>query len=175
MLFCKEEKIKIASLDDAPAITNLLNSAYRGESSRKGWTTEANIIAGDQRTTVEEIRGLINPPSSVFLIYSEKITEGCVNLQQRDNKLYLGLFSVNPERQGKGIGKKLLHASEKYAVSLGCDMIFMTVIDIREELINWYKKHGYVDTGARKRFEEDGVSGKHLQKLQFMVLEKNLH
>jgi len=84
------------------------------------------------------------------------------------------MFSVNPELQGGGIGKKLLHAAEEYASHVGCSIIYMTVITAREELINWYMRHGYVDTGERKPFEEDGVTGKHLQQLEFMVLEKRL-
>ena len=166
-----DDHIRMAGIDDVPAIIALLNKAYRGDASKKGWTTEANLIAGDQRTNQDEVTALIH--SSVYLIYIDAaIIEGCVNLQQHDNKIYLGMLSVNPELQGSGIGKKLLQASEEYALSKGCNSIYMTVIDVREELIHWYKRHGYADTGERKPFEEDGISGKHLQKLQFMVLEK---
>lgn len=170
-----DSNIKIASVADAGQITALLNLAYRGEASRKGWTTEANIIAGDRRTTVKEIETLIQKSNSTFLIYNvDKKIEACVNLQQQDQKIYLGMLSVNPELQGSGIGKKLLAAAEEFAVSKKCSSIYMTVIDVRKELIDWYKRHGYVDSGIRKPFEEDGVSGKHLQPLQFMVLEKKL-
>lgn len=82
------------------------------------------------------------------------------------------MFSVSPASQGGGIGKKLLLAAEDHAREVDCSMIYMTVISVRTELIDWYKRNGYVDTGERKPFTEDGLTGKHLQKLEFAVLEK---
>ena len=99
---------------------------------------------------------------------------GCVNLQQHDNKIYLGMLSVNPLMQNAGIGKQLLYAAEEYTTATNCSSIYMTVITVREELKNWYKRHGYADTGERKPFTEDGITGKHLQPLGFMVLEKKV-
>jgi len=57
---------------------------------------------------------------------------------------------------------------------LNCRSIYMTVITVRTELVSWYQRHGYADTGERKPFLEDGLTGKHLQPLEFMVLEKPL-
>ena len=76
--------------------------------------------------------------------------------------------------QKAGIGKQLLAAADEYALQQNCSSIYMTVITQRTELINWYNRHGYSDTGERKPFIEDDETGKHLQKLEFMVLEKNL-
>lgn len=169
-------KISFATIADITAVKELLNNAYRGESSKHGWTTEANLIAGDTRTTEGLIRQVLEQAGSVFLIYKdeEKII-GCVNLQQHESRLYLGMFSVSPQLQGAGIGKQLLQAAEDYALHIHCIAIYMSVISLRTELIDWYKRHGYVDTGERKPFSEDGVTGKHLQPLEFMILEKALH
>lgn len=169
-------RISIATLQHIPALLQLLNSAYRGEASKKGWTSEAHLIAGDTRSDEAGIREVIQQPGSIMLQYidEEKGLIGCVNLQQHEQKMYLGMFSVSPVMQGKGIGKKLLQAAEHHAKAAGCQSVYMTVISVREELVNWYKRHGYVDTGKRKPFEEDGVSGRHLQQLEFMVLEKYL-
>ncbi len=171
-----DKHISIATETDIPALVSLLNSAYRGEESKKGWTSEAHLIAGEIRSDEASIKEIMQGPGSVLLKYTgkEKGLIGCVNLQQHGNKIYLGMFSVSPLLQDGGTGKKILLASEEYAESIGCSSIYMTVITVREELINWYKRHGYVDTGERKPFEEDGVTGKHLQQLEFMVLEKNL-
>ena len=79
-----------------------------------------------------------------------------------------------PHLQGGGIGKQLLFAAEEYAKHHLFYSIYMTVISVRTELIDWYKRHGYLDTGKRKAFREDGLTGKHLQPLEFMVLEKKL-
>jgi len=167
--------ITTATIADIPAIEDLLNLAYRGEIASRTWTSEAHLIAGDKRTNAEELKKIINMPGSVILKYGESnAIDGCVNLQQHGNKIYLGMLSVSPFKQGAGIGKKLLKAAEEHAKKVGCISIYMTVISIRHELIDWYKRHGYVDKGERKKFIEDAVSGKHLQPLEFMVMEKSL-
>lgn len=164
----------IAGIADIPAIVSLLNSAYRGEGSKKGWTTEAHLIAGDSRTNENAVKEVIGKEGSVLLKYTNEQNDiiGCVNLQQHGNRIYLGMFAVSPQLQGGGIGKKLLQAAEEYSREAGASSIFMTVISVRTELVDWYKRHGYADTGERRSFEEDGVSGKHLQELEFIVLEK---
>jgi ribosomal protein S18 acetylase RimI-like enzyme len=172
----QNKKISFAGTADISALKDLLNDAYRGEASKQGWTTEANLIAGDTRTNDEMISGVLEQSGSVILLYKEegKII-GCVNLQQHDSRLYLGMFSVSPQLQGAGIGKQLLQAAEEYALHINCKAIYMSVISVRTELIDWYKRHGYADTGERKPFAEDGITGKHLQPLEFMILEKPLH
>jgi len=168
--------IHTATVTDAAAITRLLNSAYRGESSKQGWTTEAHLIAGEVRSDEASVQEVMRKPGSVFLKYTadEDSLTGCVNLQLHGDKIYLGMFSVSPQVQGEGIGKQLLLAAEEYAKQQHCHIIYMTVISLRTELINWYIRHGYKDTGERKAFEEDGKTGKHLQPLEFMVLEKRI-
>lgn len=166
--------ITTATLADIPALLHLLNSAYRGETSKQGWTTEADLIAGEQRTDAASLQKVLEQTDSVVLKVENDASEiiGCVNLQKHNEKLYLGMLSVSPALQGAGIGKELLHAAEVHAVKAGCSKIYMSVISVRTELIDWYKRHGYVETGERKAFEEDGISGKHLQQLEFLVLEK---
>ena len=168
--------ITIADIADIPAITFLLNKAYRGENSKQGWTTEADLIAGDVRTDENNIQEVMRQTGSVFLKYTNDGLEitGCVNLQQHGDKIYLGMFSVSPQLQGRGIGKQLLKAAEEYTLHLQCSSIYMNVISVRTELIEWYKRHGYIDTGERKPFTEDGLTGKHLQAMEFMVLKKSL-
>ncbi len=168
--------IAIAAIADIPPITNLLNNAYRGENSKQGWTTEADLIAGDVRTDENNVQEIMQQTGSVFLKFTddEQQITGCVNLQQHGNKIYLGMFCVMPRLQGRGIGKQLLKAAEEYTLHLQCSSIYMTVISVRTELINWYKRHGYADTGERKPFTEDSLTGKHLQAMEFMVLEKSL-
>ncbi len=168
--------ITISTIADIAAITDLLNKAYRGETSKLGWTTEADHIAGNIRTDENMLQKVMQQSGSVFLKYinEEKQIKGCVNLQQQGAKVYLGMFSVSPQIQGRGIGKQLLIAAEEYAKHLQCRVIYMSVISVRTELINWYKRHGYIDTGERKSFIEDGLTGKHLQPLEFMIMEKTI-
>lgn len=168
--------ITVAGTHHVAAITKLLNAAYRGETSKQGWTTEANLIEGDKRSDEKSVEGIMQQAGSVFLIYKnlEQEITGCVNLQKHVDKIYLGMFSVLPRLQGAGIGKQLLKAAEAYTLKLNCTAVYMSVITARLELIDWYKRHGYADTGERKAFIEDNLTGKHLQPLEFMVLQKSL-
>lgn len=177
MFTFSNSSISIATKNDATTIVTLLNNAYRGEASKKGWTTEAHLIAGDIRSDELSVLTTMQQTGSVFLKYvnAEGSIIGCVNLQQQHgSKIYLGMFSVDPNLQGGGVGKQLLIAAEEYAKHINCSIIYMSVISVRDELINWYKRHGYADTGERRPFNEDGKTGKHLQSLEFMILEKQI-
>lgn len=158
---------------DIASLNTLINSAYRGEFSKKGWTTEAHILEGS-RTTEAELLEIIQDKHNTILKYSEhnKII-GCVLLKAKENELYLGMLTVSPELQNSGIGKKLLQQAEVFAAALGLQKIVMTVISVREELISWYKRNGYIDTGAREPFPVSDVFNPTTQEpLEFMVLEK---
>jgi ribosomal protein S18 acetylase RimI-like enzyme len=175
MLSFSNPHISTATTADIPDIRSLLNNTYRGDGSRQGWTTEADLIAGDTRTNDSALKDVMERAGSVFLKYTQADQLiGCVNLQLQKHRIYLGMFSVAPQLQGRGIGKQLLKAAEEYALKMNCNIIYMHVVSIRTELIDWYKRHGYIETGERKPFNEDGISGKHLQVLEFMVLEKKL-
>ena len=169
-------QISFASVQDVAELKNLLNSAYRGKSSLQGWTTEAHIILGDVRTDEGNMKEVMQKTGSVFLKYSDELGQiiGCVNLQPQGKKMYLGMFSVSPMMQGAGIGRRILEASEEYARYCDCDSIIMRVISVRTELIDWYIRNGYAETGERIIFEEDGLTGKHLQPLEFLMMSKQI-
>lgn len=177
MIIFSNPFITIATQNDIPAIGHLLNISYRGETSKQGWTTEAHLVAGEQRTNKETVLQTMLQPGSIFLLYTgeQQNIIGCVNLQEHGEKLYLGMFGVAPQLQGAGIGKQLLQAAEEYAKYKHCKAIYMSVISVREELISWYKRHGYEDTLERKEFAEDGIHGEHLQPMEFMILEKTMN
>jgi ribosomal protein S18 acetylase RimI-like enzyme len=169
----QKTNIRRALESDIPGIVSLLNRSYRGEESRRGWTTEADLIGGEVRTDTEDVTRIFLREGSLFLLCrSEEETVGCVNLQRKGDRLYLGMFAVSPELQGRGIGASLMKAAELHSLECGCRAIFMWVVSLREELIAWYGRLGYRDTGERIPFVEDGLSGPHLRPLEFMVLEK---
>lgn len=165
----------IATETDIPSLDKLVNSAYRGESSKKGWTTEADLLGGI-RTDADGLKKMMSEPGAVILKYTgeENELQGCVFLKQKGSKLYLGMLTVHPELQAKGIGKKLLSAAEAYAHQKGCDGITMTVISVRHELIAWYERHGYQKTGETEPFPTDPSFGLPKQALEFVVMEKQL-
>ena len=168
--------ISIANAADIPALVNLMDSAYRGEGAKQGWTNESDLFIGNKRTDEETVTQLLNKPGNIFLKYTNEDGEviGCVLLSKKENRLYLGMFSVSPSAQGQGIGKKLLAAADDHAILEGCSSIFMTVITIREELIAWYEKHGYIKTGKVLPFPVNERHGIPKQPLEMMVLEKNM-
>ena len=167
--------ISIAGIDDIPSLVILLNGAYRGEGSRQGWTTEADMVAGDLRTDDAHMNELMQQPGVVFLKYvsDDNEIEGCVFLHKREGKLYLGMFCVSPALQNKGIGKKIMAASELYAKDQGCPAVFMRVISIRHELIAWYERQGYYKTGEVQPFD-DTKFGIAKEPIEFVVLQKDL-
>jgi ribosomal protein S18 acetylase RimI-like enzyme len=167
--------VYIARKEDIPALVKLLNSAYRGEESRQGWTTEANMVAGDLRTDEANMNELMQLPGAIFLKYTDERNEieGCVFLQKRQDKLYLGMLSVSPGLQTKGSGKKIIAASELYAKEQGCPAVFMRVISIRNELIAWYERQGYYKTGEVQPFD-DTKFGTASQPIEFVVMQKDL-
>ena len=164
-----------ATLQDIPSLNILINSAYRGETSKKGWTTEANILEG-KRTNEEELTETILNPKNTILKYTENDQIiGSVLLVEKEHQLYLGMLTVSPELQNSGIGKKLLAEAENHAKALGLSSIIMTVISVREELIAWYKRHGYADTGEREAFPDSEIHVRISEApLEFIYLEKKL-
>lgn len=173
-----EFQISEAQSGDAEAINQLVNSAYRGESSKQGWTTEADFLAG-QRIDPSGILEIIQAPDSKLLLAhdSEKNLAGCVHLKKiSDLEAYLGMLTVKPTLQGRGLGHILLKASEDWAIKENCKSISMTVIAQRPELIHWYERHAYVKTDETSPFPYDnprfGIPLR--QDLYFVVLKKRI-
>lgn len=164
-----------ATKEDVPQLVVLVNSAYRGDSSKKGWTTEADLLGGI-RTDEAAMMEMVTHTDAVILKYViENEIAGCVYLKNQQPKLYLGMLTVKPDIQTQGIGKKLLAAAEDYAREKGFGCIVMTVISKRHELIAWYRKRGYLLTGEKKPFPaNDPRFGIPKQELEFVVLEKPL-
>lgn len=166
--------IGIATVADIPAINRLVNRAYRGDSSRQGWTTEADLLSGLRTTEADLYESLANPQAHVLTYRAEGRLLGCVYLERKEAELYLGMLTVSPDCQTEGIGKRLLGAAEEVARNFGCQAIVMTVISQRHELIAWYERRGYQSTGATKPFPDDPRFGVPMQPLTFIVMAKSM-
>ncbi len=169
---------RIAELGDIDALLTLIHSAYRGDSSRQGWTHEADLLDG-QRTDVDELRKKITDENAVFyVIESEGELLACTCLEKKSETTgYLGMVTVRPDLQAAGLGRKLLEQAEVYAREhFHLREIEMTVIDSRSELIAWYERRGYKRTGETRPFPmNDPRAGIVLvEHLQFVVLSKEV-
>ena len=143
---------------DASNIADLVNGAYRGESSKVGWTTEADILGG-QRTDADKVAGIIAADDQCVLLAEtgDDVEEprpllGCAHLTFHADHVYFGMLSVSPIAQGKGIGRQLLAEIEAIAAARGLARVVMTVIHLRHELIAYYVRRGYVPTGVIHAF-----------------------
>ena len=168
--------ILMANTNDIPQLIRVVNAAYRGEESKKGWTSPAYFVAGEIRIDEQAMMKMLENPSAVILKYiiRDKIV-GCVYLEEQNHDLYLGMLSVLPDLQGKNIGKKLLIASEEHAKKNKMENILINVITRQEKLINWYERCGYLLTSETKPYPEDGRFGKPLEKLVFAILKKKIN
>src|SRR4051812_36867262 len=145
--------MRLATPADAPALATLINSAYRGEGSKAGWTTEADMIGG-QRVDADRLVEVIAEPGSVILLCEEEDAPvACVHLERTGDDCYLGMLTVMPTRQRAGLGRHLLEAAERWAAEHWCARaMHMTVLIQRTDLIPWYERRGYTRTGVRKPF-----------------------
>lgn len=169
--------IRAATPQDIPAVAGLINSAYRGEGSKIGWTTEADMLDG-QRTDPETLAEIISDRKNVILLvfHSDGLV-ACVHLRRRKESAYLGLLTVSPVRQSAGIGKRLLHESEQWIKNVWhMKTVEIRVIGKRSELIAWYERRGYRLSGQKEPFpygdERFGIPK--VDDLEFVVMAKSL-
>lgn len=162
---------------DCDAIARLVNSAYRGESSRAGWTTEEHLLGG-QRTDAEAIAEILASPGQwIWLAHENGELIGSVHLAREKDSAYLGMLTVNPTLQGKGVGRAIIEKVEEIAANqLGAQSVRMSVISVRDELISYYERRGYQRTGEKKEFPmDDAQFGKPKRRdFHLVELEKRL-
>ena len=162
---------------DIPSLVSLVTSAYRGDVSKQGWTTEADMLDG-QRIDADVLRhDIARPRSRIVLAERRGELLACAHVAEEDGAGYFGMFAVRPDLQGGGVGKAVMAETERVVrEEWTLPAIRMTVIDIRDELIAFYERRGYVRTGIKKPFpygdERFGIPKR--DDLRFEVLEKPL-
>ncbi|HEX5330315.1 GNAT family N-acetyltransferase [Sulfuricurvum sp.] len=164
-----------ATHNDIPTITVLINRSYRGDSSRAGWTTEADLLSG-KRIDEEGLTQLLNDPESLILIaQSEDRVFATIHAHHENESVHFGLFAVEPSLQGGGIGKELLAYAESEAIrKWEVSTAIMEVITQRSELIEYYERRGYVRTGEMIAFPESDLWKRLTPYLSLEILSKNL-
>ncbi|HEY7872121.1 MAG TPA: GNAT family N-acetyltransferase [Rudaea sp.] len=166
-----------AGAADVPAIVALVESAYRGDASRAGWTTEADLLDGQRVDTagVEEI--IAKPDSRVLLGEFAGNLRVCCHIEKQGVACYFGMFAVDPVVQSGGVGKSTMAQAERIARNeWHCTRMEMTVISVRDDLIAWYERRGYRRSGVFKPFPYGdarfGIPKR--DDLRFEILEKPL-
>ena len=148
---------RLASREDSEAIVELANQSYSGEQAEQGWTNENGLVAWP-RTTVEKMLALLATDSHVFLLFFEPLGRtpvGCIGIEHKvdSHVACLHMFAVRPDLQARGYGKSILSTAETYARDRWhVEAIEMGVIIQRTELVAFYTRRGYVDTGRRRTF-----------------------
>lgn len=172
-------EIRRAEATDVPAIVALVESAYRGDASRAGWTTEADLLDG-QRTDADAVAATVAAKSSVLLLAldADGVLTACCQLEGHDDgSCHFGLFAVRPTAQGGGVGRALLTYAETFArEQFATTTMEMTVIAQRDELIAWYERRGYKRTGETRPFPygEERFGLPRRDDLHFIVMTKPL-
>ncbi|WP_460998959.1 GNAT family N-acetyltransferase [Streptomonospora sediminis] len=149
-----EPALRDAVTADIPQLVELVNSAYRGDSSRQGWTTEADLLGG-QRVDADGIAELLDRPGTRVVVAERdgRLLACCELAAGGPGTAYFGMFSVRPDAQGSGLGRHMLAEAERTAAgALGCTSIRMTVLRQRTDLIAWYERRGYRRTGNTAPF-----------------------
>ena len=165
-----------AIFEDIAALNKLVNTAYRGDESKKGWTTEAHLLDGNRMDEIT-LQEYLNDESISILKYTDDTDhqiKACVYLQDKGDKLYLGMLSVHPGLQANGIGRLLLHEAGKFAKDKGKREIEITVISTRNELIAWYKRRGFEATGEVMPFHVEEKFGIPKDKIELIVMTKKV-
>ena len=157
--------------DDLSALHALVESAYRGESAKAGWTHEADLLHDDRIDRATLAATLADPDVRLLVARAGHDLVGCAQVMRKSpSHAYFGLFAVDPQRQAAGLGKRILAAAEREAREVfGAAVMEMTVIDLRTELIAYYQRRGYRMTGERRPFPVEIDPP-----LSFVVLEKRL-
>jgi predicted N-acetyltransferase YhbS len=165
--------IQPATLQDIPAIIQIVNSAYYGQAGSKSWTSEGHLVAGP-RITEENLYNYLQQPTITIIKCADEQGNvvGCVLLEKKKDTLYLGMLSVDPQIQASGIGKLLLQQAETFARQHQYATITITVIDQRHELIDWYKRKGYKPTGNIQPFTNPSSTA--LADFSFVELQKDI-
>ncbi len=168
---------RTATTADIPALIELVTSAYRGDASRAGWTTEADILDGQRIDAAGIDADLQRPRSDILIAERDGLPLACCHVADEDGHGYFGMFAVSPATQGSGVGKQMMQLAERHVTEQWrLPTMRMTVIDCRDELIAFYERRGYARTGIKKPFpygdERFGIPKR--DDLRFEVLEKRL-
>lgn len=174
------KNVRAATLSDVAQLEPLIRFAYRGGKEKVSWTNEHKLVKGP-RTSEPELKEIISCSDKAILVCEETASGrrtllGCILVEKNDCEAYVGMLAVDPDRQSEGIGRLLLQSAESYATGVfDCASAKMWILSGRDELMAWYVRMGYAETGETEPFlpPESGVTPL-VDNLHFLVIKKEL-
>ena len=163
-----------SDFDNLDMIVDLVNAAYRGIDGSRRWTTEAHLVQGD-RLVLEDLRRLITDSDTEFYVgYLDGNLASCIAIKKYGPITEFGTFAVNPSLHGLGYGKDLLSFAESQA-SFYSSIFQVAVVSQNLDLIGFYQRRGYKETGQRLVYPTDQNVGKpKVKNIDLTVLQKNV-
>ncbi len=169
-----------ATFEDHPAVVMIVNRAYRGPGDHRGWNSEVDLVSGDRITLAQLRRDLADSPQARLLVHrgADGEVQACVRVEPEDGpeegkNWYFGMLAIDPATQAGGLGKRILEAIDAHARERGGRRLRITVINVREQLIAWYERRGFVRTGEVEPLPE-GIGKPLRDDMNFVVLAKDL-
>jgi GNAT superfamily N-acetyltransferase len=154
------DDVRIATADDAPALLALINRAFAVE----------KFFVDHDRITPEQLDGYLASGTFFLLAADDTPPAASLYFEQRGDRAYVGMLSVDPDRQGHGIGRQMMAFAEQHARALGCGGVDIRVVHLREELPPFYRALGYVETGRSEPVDDPGAS----KPYHFILMAKDL-
>jgi len=168
-------RFNFATITDVPVLAALIERAYRGPEAAKGWTNESEILTGP-RSSPDEIASLIRDREARFVTARDRQRiVACALVKKEGAGAYFGMFAIDPDLQGGGLGKLMMaHCEEAARVLWGSKSMRLTVISLRTKLIAWYERRGYARTGESEPFPFDTATGALRTDFDLTILKKKL-
>lgn len=175
-------KFRTAQTTDIPVLVGLINSAYRQQEGNS-WTSEAEIVAGDRINHQQLEQALKQDNFKLFVAeFDGQLLDGqlvaCIGLTFDYADVEIGTFCIAPQFQNQGVGKHVLDFAETYAQNLNvADLthFVMWVLSVRHELINYYERRGYVQSGVVDDYPMDANVGQPIVDLHLVEMRKSVH
>ena len=167
----KNNNIRLAKAKDIQGIVKLINTAYR---SNLGWTHEHGIVLGDRINEAQLSELLARPDVELYVLENDDQLVGCIGLTHFPDCFEIGSFAIDPVRQNSGYGRILLNFAEQYSREKYLSKLRMSVLNVRIELIAYYERRGYHQTGETDSYPLDADVGQPLVDLNLVILEKSL-
>ena len=130
--------VRVATSADAARITAVINAAFHIAES---------FFIDSNRITEAEVEESLSKGDFLLAENGEKLL-GCVYVEMRGARSYLGLLSVDPECQQVGVGSLLMNEAERYCRDRGSQFMDILIVHLREDLPPYYKKRGYTENGT---------------------------